>query len=68
VFEYNGAPMSVECLHHVQLAMPAGGEPRARELHQGLAGIAEVPKPAALAVRGGCWFRLELLEQQPRPA
>lgn len=48
--------MLVEGLHHVQLAMPAGGEPRAREFYQGLLGIPEVPKPAAMAARGGCWF------------
>lgn len=48
--------MLVECLHHVQLAMPAGGEPRAREFYQGLLGIPEVPKPATMAARGGCWF------------
>jgi catechol 2,3-dioxygenase-like lactoylglutathione lyase family enzyme len=48
--------MSIERLHHVQLAMPAGGEPRAREFYQGLLGIPEVPKPTAMAARGGCWF------------
>jgi catechol 2,3-dioxygenase-like lactoylglutathione lyase family enzyme len=48
--------MLVECLHHVQLAMPAGGEPRAREFYQGLLGIPEVAKPPAMAARGGCWF------------
>jgi catechol 2,3-dioxygenase-like lactoylglutathione lyase family enzyme len=48
--------MLVECLHHVQLAMPAGGETRAREFYQGLLGIPEVPKPAEMAARGGCWF------------
>jgi len=34
--------MSIERLHHVQLAMPAGGEPRAREFYRGLLGIPEV--------------------------
>jgi catechol 2,3-dioxygenase-like lactoylglutathione lyase family enzyme len=48
--------MEVELLHHVQLAMPRGGEARAREFYQGLLGLPEVPKPAALAARGGCWF------------
>jgi catechol 2,3-dioxygenase-like lactoylglutathione lyase family enzyme len=48
--------MLVECLHHVQLAMPAGGETRAREFYEGLLGIPEVPKPAEMAARGGCWF------------
>jgi len=48
--------MAVERLHHVQLAMPEGGEVRAREFYEGLLGIPEVPKPLALAKRGGCWF------------
>jgi catechol 2,3-dioxygenase-like lactoylglutathione lyase family enzyme len=43
-------------LDHVQLAMPAGGEGTARAFYGGLLGLREVPKPAALAVRGGCWF------------
>jgi len=41
---------------HVQLAMPRGGEHRAREFYSGLLGIPEVPKPAALVARGGIWF------------
>jgi catechol 2,3-dioxygenase-like lactoylglutathione lyase family enzyme len=48
--------MPVQRLHHVQLAMPEGGEPRAREFYQDLLGIPEVAKPAQLARRGGCWF------------
>ena len=36
--------------------MPAGGEDAARAFYKGLLGIPEVPKPAHLAVRGGCWF------------
>ena len=36
--------------------MPAGGEARARGFYTGLLGIPEVPKPAHLAARGGCWF------------
>jgi catechol 2,3-dioxygenase-like lactoylglutathione lyase family enzyme len=43
-------------LDHVQLAMPAGGEAAARAFYGGLLGLREAPKPAALAVRGGCWF------------
>lgn len=49
-------PTRIERLHHVQLAMPEGGELRAREFYQGLLGIPEVPKPPAMAQRGGCWF------------
>jgi catechol 2,3-dioxygenase-like lactoylglutathione lyase family enzyme len=43
-------------LDHVQLAIPAGGEPVAVEFYRGLLGIPEVPKPPHLAARGGCWF------------
>jgi catechol 2,3-dioxygenase-like lactoylglutathione lyase family enzyme len=48
--------MLLQRLHHVQLAMPAQGEARAREFYAGLLGIPEVPKPGDLAPRGGCWF------------
>jgi catechol 2,3-dioxygenase-like lactoylglutathione lyase family enzyme len=48
--------MQVQRLDHVQLAMPPGGEDRAREFYQGVLGIPEVPKPADMARRGGCWF------------
>ena len=43
-------------LDHVQLAMPEGGEERARAFYCGVLGLAEVTKPADLAARGGCWF------------
>lgn len=49
-------------LHHVQLAIPAGGEDAARNFYTGVLGIPEVAKPAALAARGGCWFRIGTLE------
>ena len=44
-------------LHHVQLAVPAGSEPALREFYGGVLGITELAKPAALAARGGAWFR-----------
>src|ERR1700692_3207222 len=43
-------------IDHVQLAMPAGGEGLARAFYADVLGIQEVPKPAHLAKRGGCWF------------
>ena len=43
-------------LDHVQVAIPAGGEDAARAFYGSLLGMAEVAKPAPLAVRGGCWF------------
>jgi catechol 2,3-dioxygenase-like lactoylglutathione lyase family enzyme len=48
--------MRVIRLEHVQLAMPAGGEERARAFYRDALGIPEMPKPAHLARRGGCWF------------
>jgi len=43
-------------LDHVQVAIPRGAEDTARAFYAGLLGMAELPKPAALAGRGGCWF------------
>jgi catechol 2,3-dioxygenase-like lactoylglutathione lyase family enzyme len=41
---------------HVQLAMPPGGEDRARAFYDTILGLSEQPKPPNLAARGGCWF------------
>jgi catechol 2,3-dioxygenase-like lactoylglutathione lyase family enzyme len=48
--------MALRAIDHVQLAMPRGREDEARAFYQGLLGIPEIPKPAELAARGGCWF------------
>lgn len=48
--------MAITGIDHVQLAMPPGGEEAARGFYSGLLGLPEVPKPPALAARGGCWF------------
>jgi catechol 2,3-dioxygenase-like lactoylglutathione lyase family enzyme len=48
--------MPIRAIEHVQLAMPAGGEPKAREFYGQLLGIPEIKKPDILAQRGGCWF------------
>ncbi|HEY4771956.1 MAG TPA: VOC family protein [Steroidobacteraceae bacterium] len=52
----------VRRLDHVQLAMPEGGEERARQFYQEALGIPEVSKPPYLAKRGGCWFEREGLK------
>jgi catechol 2,3-dioxygenase-like lactoylglutathione lyase family enzyme len=44
-------------LHHVQLAIPPGGEEQCRGFWGGLLGMVEIEKPPQLAARGGCWFR-----------
>jgi hypothetical protein len=48
--------MQITRIDHVQLAMPPGREHDAAEFYEGLLGIPQVPKPAHLAARGGCWF------------
>jgi catechol 2,3-dioxygenase-like lactoylglutathione lyase family enzyme len=47
--------LGVVGLDHVQLAIPAGGEDKARAFFGGLLGMVEVPKPANQS-RTGCWF------------
>ncbi|MFE9494508.1 VOC family protein [Streptomyces collinus] len=44
-------------LDHVQLAAPPGTENALRAFYTGALGMTEIPKPPALAARGGCWFR-----------
>lgn len=44
-------------LHHVQVACPPGGENAARRFYGEGLGLTEVPRPAGLAGRAGCWFR-----------
>jgi catechol 2,3-dioxygenase-like lactoylglutathione lyase family enzyme len=48
-------------IDHVQLAMPAGQESRAREFYSGVLGLVEEAKPANLAKRGGVWFKSDSL-------
>lgn len=61
-------------IDHVQLAMPAGQEDKARAFYIHILGFTEVPKPPELAKRGGAWFqagdvRLHLgVEADFRPA
>ncbi|WP_413758606.1 VOC family protein [Streptomyces sp. MMBL 11-3] len=64
----------ITAIDHVQLAAPPGSEPRLRAYYTGVLGMTEIPKPSALAARGGCWFaagavRLHLgIERDFRPA
>jgi catechol 2,3-dioxygenase-like lactoylglutathione lyase family enzyme len=50
----NAIPFSA--IDHVQLAAPPGSEDAARRFYGELLGMREIPKPAALAQRGGVWF------------
>ena len=49
--------MSVTGIDHVQVAAPKDCEAEARAFYGTLLGLEELPKPEALAARGGCWFR-----------
>jgi catechol 2,3-dioxygenase-like lactoylglutathione lyase family enzyme len=51
--------VSVIGIDHVQLAMPAGQEDKARAFYRDILGLPETPKPPELAQRGGCWFETE---------
>lgn len=44
-------------LHHVQVAIPRGGEDDARRFWVEGLGMTEVEKPPALRARGGLWVR-----------
>ena len=50
------AGIGVIGIDHVQLLMPVRGEADARRFYVDVLGLREVPKPAELAERGGCWF------------
>ncbi|WP_371661947.1 VOC family protein [Streptomyces sp. NBC_00280] len=47
----------IAAVDHVQLAAPAGTEDALRAYYVGILGMTEIPKPPALAARGGCWFQ-----------
>lgn len=49
-------------LDHVQTAIPAGGEVVARRFYADIVGLPEIPKPAGMAGRGGCWFAVGTLQ------
>ena len=49
--------MTVVGIDHVQLAIPRGGEARARQYYGDVLGLTEVPKPDAMRARGGMWFQ-----------
>lgn len=48
--------MTLRAIDHVQIAIPVGGEERARPFWRDLLGLTEVAKPAEMAKRGGAWF------------
>jgi catechol 2,3-dioxygenase-like lactoylglutathione lyase family enzyme len=48
----------IKAAHHAQISIPIGAEDEARAFYCGVLGLAEVPKPEALAGRGGFWLQL----------
>ncbi len=48
--------MKITRLDHVQLAMPSGGEEKARAFYGRILNLREVEKPEQLKAKGGCWF------------
>ena len=52
------APLGID---HVQLAMPEGGEDRARAFYTDLLGMRELAKPSNLSP-AGCWFECGALQ------
>ena len=48
--------MPILSLDHVQVAIPVGGEARARDFYSGILGFSEIEKPAAMAGRNSIWF------------
>ena len=49
--------MTIFSIDHVQIAMPAGEEDKARVFYMEQLGFTEIPKPPDLAKRGGAWFQ-----------
>ena len=66
--------MALLAIDHVQLAMPVGGEAKARAFYTAVLDLKEVPKPAGVLKLGGAWFtngKVELhvgAEENFRPA
>lgn len=48
----------IKAAHHAQISIPVGAEDEARDFYCGVLGLSEIPKPDALAGRGGFWLEL----------
>lgn len=49
--------MKILSIDHVQIAMPAGEEEKARAFYTEQLGFTEIQKPPELAKRSGAWFQ-----------
>jgi catechol 2,3-dioxygenase-like lactoylglutathione lyase family enzyme len=54
--------MQIHSIDHVQIAIPNGGEGKARAFYVSVLGFIEIPKPPELAKRGGAWFQSESVQ------
>ena len=54
--------MKILSIDHVQIAMPAGEEDKARAFYIEQLGFTEISKPPDLAKRGGAWFQSEFVQ------
>jgi catechol 2,3-dioxygenase-like lactoylglutathione lyase family enzyme len=45
-------------IDHVQITVPRGQEPAARDFYWGVLGLTEIEKPDALKPRGGFWLQV----------
>jgi catechol 2,3-dioxygenase-like lactoylglutathione lyase family enzyme len=54
--------MTILSIDHVQIAMPAGEEDRARAFYVDVLGFSEIAKPDDLAKRGGAWFKSQQVQ------
>jgi catechol 2,3-dioxygenase-like lactoylglutathione lyase family enzyme len=54
-------------LHHVQITVEPADVGLARDFYIGVLGMEEIPKPEALAVRGGLWVRIGAQELHVSP-
>lgn len=50
--------MRISRFNHVQVSIPIGAEETARAFYCGVLGLQEIPKPDALAGRGGFWVAI----------
>ncbi len=53
---------AIEGLHHAQITIPVGAEETGRAFYCDLLGLPEIPKPLALAGRGGFWLQVGALQ------
>jgi catechol 2,3-dioxygenase-like lactoylglutathione lyase family enzyme len=53
--------MAILKIDHVQLAIPVGGEDRARGFYIEILGLSEVARPASMATRNSMWFAAGLV-------